>query len=334
MNQGYSYREKTNSVKTKIGIGTIILLAALLPPFLRKDLLFLCLSIIVFGIYSMSWDLVYGYTGLLSCGHAIFFGVGAYGMYYAWNLVGLSVWLCMLLTLFLVALLAIFIGYVANLIRESGFIIITLILTLIFYYLSMDWRALTGGEDGLIFLGPDLFIPFIGKIGLSSSLIVQYYFLLFMLLFSYWALRKIVNSSVGLIFQGIRENETRMQFLGYNTHFYKVVSFGVSGIFAGIAGILFIITQAYVSIFVFKASVSFDAIIYVLFGGAGTLIGSLLGVGILYTLKYFISDYFRLYQIVPAILVVLIILFRPQGFVDIFRVTTFSNLFQKIRKGG
>lgn len=250
---------------------------AFVPVFADTFYLKLVTRMLIMAIFAMSLDLLIGYTGLVSFGHAAFFGLAAYSLqltspeYEAAN-----VWTTLPLTLAITAVAAAVIGALSVRTKGIYFIMVTLAFAQMFFYFFHD-SPIAGGSDGaFIFVKPVLTLPFGGAVDFEDRA-AFFYVTLAALVFTYVALVVILRSPFGQVIQGIKVNEHRMRALGYNTYLYKLVSFIIAGTFAGLAGYLFACIDGFVAPALLGWTESGIAIMLVLLGGIGTLFGSIYG---------------------------------------------------------
>jgi len=250
---------------------------ALLP--LVGDTFYLKLAtrILVLAIFAMSLDLLIGYTGLVSFGHAAYFGLAAYGLqlvspeYAAANLL-----VALPAAIAIAAAAAAVIGALVVRTRGIYFIMVTLAFAQMLFFLVRD-TAWFGGSDGaFIYVKPVLAVAGIELLNLDDRT-AFYYFCLACLLFSFLLLLTILRSPFGQVIMGIKENEHRMRALGYDTYWYKLASFIIAGAFAGLAGFLFAAIDGFVSPELLGWHQSGNAILMILLGGSGTLFGPVFG---------------------------------------------------------
>lgn len=290
-------------------IGGIVLAAMLVFPFLVPSYpRELVTEIYIFAIFAMSLDLILGFTGLMSLGHAAFFGLGAYAVAILGAHFGISAWVGVAAGVLLAGLGAAVIGFFC--VRTSGvpFLMLTLAFAQLVFSAALRWRALTGGTDGLaVFEKPTFF-----GLDLSNSLNVYFMVLLFFLL-SYWGLRRLVSSPLGHVFVGIRENEMRMLAIGYPTRAYKLLSFVIAGALAGFAGGIYIIYNSFISPDQIYWTASGDILIMVMLGGAGTLIGPVIGTGLFLLMKNVVSSYSQHWLFIIGAIFICFVLFFPSG---------------------
>ena len=286
-----------------------------LPEFWRRFLT----EILIWGLLAMSSDILIGYTGMVSFGHSVFFGLGIYGAAAALMVVSPpNLWLAILLGLLAAAGVAVFVAYFATRLRDIYFAITTLVFSQIFYVIIFTWTAVTGGENGLYFSRPPLGIP--GLFSLKFSTESLHWFVLAVVAVSYLLVRRITQSPFGMVLQSIRENEPRTRAIGYHVERYKIVSVMLSGLFAGLAGALYAIQNKFAAPdFVFFL-VSGEVVIYNVMGGIGTLVGPFLGAAFFLLLREGLSRFWSEYYLIPlGVIFIVMVIFMPQGLMGFMR---------------
>jgi branched-chain amino acid transport system permease protein len=289
--------------------GLVVILAMLAYPFVVTDYpRALVAEIYVFAIFAMSLDLLLGFTGLMSLGHAAFFGLGAYAVAILGTLFGVNAWLALAAGILLAAAGAALIGFFC--VRTSGipFLMLTLAFSQLVFSIALKWRDVTGGTDGMAIAEKPGFFGF----DLGNSL-PMYFMTLGFLLASYWALRRLLNAPLGHVFVGIRENEPRMLAIGYRTRAYKLLSFTIAGAFAGLSGGLYAIFNSFISPDAIYWTASGDILIMTMLGGAGTLIGPAIGAGIFLLMKNVVSSYSEHWLAIIGAIFICCVLFFPGG---------------------
>lgn len=289
--------------------GPVLLVLALASlPLAGEYVMGLAAEVVVFAIFAMSLNLLIGYTGLLSFGHAAFFGLGAYAVVTLGVHLGVNGWVGMLAGIAVSAVAAVIIGFFC--IRVSGipFLMLTMAFSQLLFSISVKWRDVTGGTDGIGgFQRPGLF-------GLDlNERVVLYYVCAIGFLGAWWFLRRLVRSPLGSIFIGIRENELRMRALGYPVQRFKLISFAIAGALAGFAGTLYAFFNAFVSSDVLHWALSGDAIIMVILGGTGTVFGPTVGAAIFLLLKNFVSSHFEYWLLCIGVVFILCVMFLREG---------------------
>src|SRR5690348_8582071 len=295
----------------------LIVAPLVLPEFWRRFLT----EVLIWGLLAMSSDLLIGYTGMISFGHSAFFGLGMYGAAAALLLVSPpNLWLAIGLGLAGAAGAALFVAYFSTRLRDIYFAITTLIFSQIFYVIIFTWTSVTGGENGLIFSKPHFTIPFLVDMRFTSS--TMHWFVLAVVTASYLILRRVTRSPFGMVLQSIRENEPRTRAIGYPVERYKIVSVMLSGLFAGLAGILYAIQNQFAAPdFVFFL-ISGQAVIYNVIGGVGTLVGPIVGAAFFQLARQFLSQYLGdqfPYLIPLGIFFIAMVIFLPQGLLGFAR---------------
>jgi len=300
--------------------GIFFLILCLIPYVLSPYYRFLVTLALIYGLFAMSYDIVLGYTGLVSVCHAIPFGIAAYGTLLASQRLGVNLWIGTLIGMTLSAVVGWIVGFFSTRSRGAGFIIMTIIFTLVLYTITLTWTNFTGGENGLMLKTRTValipgFITLSFKVG-SMSL---YYFTLVTLAVSYVICRRIISSPFGMILQAIRGNEVRAKAIGYHVERYKILSNIIAGIFASMAGILFLFANCFISADVVGIHTSVEVIIWSLLGGIGSLVGPLFGAMFMTFLTDFLRKITENYLIILGALFFFAVLFFPDGIAGFIR---------------
>ncbi len=300
-----------------VGFALVVLALLLAPHFLGTFQRTLLTEILIWGLFAMAFDLLYGYTGMLSFGQSTFFGVGSYAVALAILRGESGFWPALLLGLLAPTAVAVLIGIIAVRMRGHYFVIITIIFSLVFFFWALNWSWLTGGDDGLSLEVPEVPLG-LWKLSLYNP-ITDYYFVLTFVVVCFFLCRRLVQSPLGKALHGIRENEERARLLGYHIERLKLVAFIVAGALSGVAGALYSLTFRYANANLMHWTVSGDAVVWTLVGGAGSLVGPILGTGLLMVFTDYISSWVGNYKIAVGILIVLVVLVAPQGIVGVIR---------------
>ncbi len=288
----------------------LLLILCVLPPFISSYYVALLTMVLIFGLFAMSLDILVGYTGLPSLGHAAFFGTSAYAAAILNVKIFQNFGVELVTGLAAAAIVAAIYGLLALRTRGVYFLMITLALGMVAWGIAFSWFTVTGGDDGLPGISrPDL-SPIPWNLGTTNS---YFYFTLVFCTIAAIVMYLIVRSPFGYVLRGIRESETRMSSLGYNVWRYKYVAFIVAGVFAGLAGILFAYYNRFVSPVELNIVISAEALLMTILGGAGTLFGPLLGAGVIIFVKNFVSAYTEHWTMILGALYILVIVFAPQG---------------------
>ncbi len=300
--------------------GLVAVAALLLFPFVAPSVYLqnVLTEVLIFGIFAMSLDLLIGYTGLVSFGHAAFYGIAAYtagivAMRYTDNLLA-----TLLAGIAAAGLLALPFGALS--IRSSGiyFLMLTLAFSQMVYAAAWKWTWLTGGSNGLAGIPR----PTLAGTGLDfASPTAFFYLVLLFFVGSYLALRRIVASPLGHSFVGVRENESRMRAVGYNTWRVKLAAFVIAGLFAGLAGSLFSYYNGFVSPHDVYWTISGHVMIMVIIGGAGTLVGPVLGAAFFLIVQNVVSSQTERWPLIMGAAFIFFVVVARRGIVGIYHDT-------------
>lgn len=272
-------------------------------------------EMIIFSLFAMSLDLLVGYTGMASLGHAAYFGIAAYTAGLLALKLSWSVWLAMPAALIATATTATAFGLLALRTRGSYFLMITLALSQVAWGIAFGWRTLTGGDDGL----PNIPRPSLTPSWPLTDDRAFYYFVLVLAGLGTFLLARIISSPFGYALRGIRESETRMLALGYNVRRYKLTVFVVAATMAGLAGCLYVYYNRFVSPDYLQVVRSAEVLLMVILGGAGTLIGPAIGASLLVALENLISAYTERWLMVVGVIYILVAIFAPRGIMGVVR---------------
>jgi branched-chain amino acid transport system permease protein len=298
-------------------LALLIVAPLVLPEFWRRFVT----EILIWGLLAMSSDVLIGYVGMVSFGHSAFFGLGMYGAAAALLMVRPpNLWLAIVYGLIGSGAIALFVAYFSTRLRDIYFAITTLIFSQIFYVIIFTWTEVTGGENGLSFSRPALAIPGLFSVPFTSETL--HWFVLAVVTASYLILRRITRSPFGMVLQSIRENEPRTRAIGYPVERYKIVAVMLSGLFAGLAGVLYAIQNRFAAPDFVYFLVSGEAVIFNVMGGIGTLVGPIAGAGFFLLLREFFGRIFGdqfPYLIPVGIIFIIMIIFMPQGLLGFAR---------------
>jgi branched-chain amino acid transport system permease protein len=274
--------------------------------------------ILILAIFAMSLDLLIGFTGLVSFGHAAFYGVGAYALAIGFqNAEVIHLWQALPLSLAAAALAALAIGWVS--VRTTGiyFIMITLAFAQMFFYFFFESPRF-GGDDGIfLFLKPVLMVGSEDLLGLDKDSNF-YYFTLTCLVLAFLFLKMILRAPFGRVITAISANEHRVQALGYATNRYKLVSFVMAGTLAGLAGFLEAAHTGYINPAYLSWHESGVVIAIVILGGMGTLYGPVLGAFMVVLLQNFLPELTPHWQLLFGGIIIAVVLFLPHGVASLF----------------
>jgi branched-chain amino acid transport system permease protein len=296
-------------VRKALAAAAVLLALGLVPLALSSYQLGLLTKMLIFAVFAMSLNLILGYGGLPSLGHAAYFGVAAYTI----GLLALrgitNFWLGIVAALAVATATAALFGLLALRTQGAYLLMITLALAQVLWGIAFGWRSFTGGDDGLAGVPrPAAGLPW----SLSDG--ARFYYLVIIVFAATSALLAlVVRSPFGRALVGIRESERRMEVLGYNTWAHKYVAFVLAGALAGVAGILFVYYNGFVSPAYLSVVLSATGLIMVILGGAGTLLGPALGSGLIVFLENAISAYTQRWLLVLGLIYIAVTLFAPGG---------------------
>ena len=294
----------------------LILLIALLllfyPKIFSEYWIFIAIEVLIMGFFAMSFNLLMGYSGLLSFGHAGFFGVGAYitalMIQYGTN----SIFLILFVAIIVSMIISIVIGFLSVRQDEIYFAMITLGFGMMLYTIAHNWTSVTGGSDGL----PLMNVPEINFFGYKISFLNTdnlYFFTLIIVALGIFILWKIINSPFGLILKGMRENKNRLNFSGGNISAIRLFAFTISGTMSGVAGFLFCLFSSMATPEFLHWSFSAKPVIMSIIGGAWNFFGPMIGAAIFFALEQFIKMYTDNWMIFLGLLLIPITIFFPKG---------------------
>jgi branched-chain amino acid transport system permease protein len=304
--------------KTKQWIFWIVLLAALAfyPKVFGIYYTNVFISFAIFALFAVSYNLLLGYTGLLSFGHAMFFGVGGYGTALALERVeGMPLIASVLIGALAAIVLALILCPIMVRVSGTAFAMLHLAFGQLMYVLALKLRGITGGEDGVGgFPIPELNIFGIISIDMADPLNF-YYFAVVVLGFSILFLWFFTKTPFGSIMIAIRDNADRVDYLGFKVPQSKAIIYTVSGCFAGVAGSIYALFQNLIAADDgFHVMVSFAPIIITMVGGIGSFFGPIMGAGIFGIIEELTSRYTERVELVMGLILILVILFVPLGF--------------------
>ncbi len=261
------------------------------------------------ALLAVSFDVSLGFTGMLTMGTALFFGLGAFVFAYALLLNGVDVIGGIVVAEAGVLTAAVLTGALAVRLRGPSFFVLTLLVVSVAQNLAQNWRALTNGDDGFA-LDPEIFTLF----GHKLTSLGRYYFGLAVFAFGYLATVILVRSPFGLLMRSVRENDFRVELLGLNPYVIKLAAFCWSAQLAGLAGIIYAASIAHVHAGLFDPSISGQALLWGFFGGVGTLAGPIFGAAVLVPFEDYMSTYIGYPKLFTGIaLIVIVLAMRRQG---------------------
>jgi branched-chain amino acid transport system permease protein len=275
-------------------------------------------EILIWSLFAASVNLLFGYVGLLSFGQALYFGCGMYGVAIGISDFGLSFWPAFALGIAAAMAMALLTGVFAVRLTWHYFAIITVVFSLIFYFLALTNKWLTGGDDGINFALPATFA--LGATRLSfTDPTFQYFFILASVVVSFWLMHRLIRSPLGRAFLAIRDNEVRARLIGLNVYVLRLLAFVMAGFLAGVAGALFAFFGRYASASYMFYHVSGEAVVWAIVGGAGTLFGPLVGTAVFIVVREIVSTHWEHHSLIVGLVAILVVMFAPKGIVGLWR---------------
>ncbi|MHB8277003.1 MAG: branched-chain amino acid ABC transporter permease [Candidatus Humimicrobiaceae bacterium] len=313
-----------NSLRVKLGPKQIFILGSFIicvvVPYIMSPFQTELLSkFMVFGLVALSYDLIWGFAGITNFGHAVFFGSGAY----AFGLVSKNInipgvtYLAILAAIIVPMLIGIFLSIFLHHGKVAGafFAIVTLVLGAAFESIAMAWTNVTGGMNGLYnFATPKLGIPGVWEFELSGFAIPYYLIfisLVFFLFLTWWIMKK---RDFGKVISAIKNNENRLEYLGYNVNLFKTIIFAISCGIAGFAGALYVLVST-ITPSVLGIGMSIQILVWVAVGGRGSLWGAIAGAVIVSAMRELLSGLFLdFWLLIIGIFFILVVILWPMGF--------------------
>ena len=293
----------------------LLVLLIILPFFLTRYLQELLTQTLIWAILAMSLDIQLGYTGLPSLGHAAYMGISAYtiailSVSYQYTFIE-----ALVLSLVIVAIVAALFGLIALRTTSHYYLMMTFCFTMVIWGLAYRWVSLTDGENGITNVPrPDFRLPW----SLTET-IYFYYFSFIFFAIALVLMFMLIRSPFGKTLVGIRESKTRMHSLGYNVWLHKYLVFIISAIFSGVSGVVWVLYNRSVSPPHVDLRPSTEALLMVALGGPGTLIGGVIGAGIIVLLKNLVSVYTDRWLMIMGAIYIITVYFAPQGIVGLVR---------------
>jgi branched-chain amino acid transport system permease protein len=297
-----------------------VIAALFLTQFVASDYAVLTLTrIMVLAIYAVGYNILFGYTGLLSLGHAMFFATGLYAASLGVTRMGLGVPEAFLMAVVIGIVVSFVIGLVA--LRASGvaFMIVTLMFSQAAFLTVLYFGEYTRGDEGIVI--PDairVFSVMGAEVNLADP-ILRYNLALGFLALAIFACLAVVRSKIGHVLIAIRENENRTAMLGYDVWRYKLIAFVLSGSFAAFAGAAYALMFAYAGSTLASIQYSIHPLLWTLLGGAATVLGPVLGTGLMFLLVDFASGFTTASLLFVGVVLIVLVLFFPKGILGTLR---------------
>ncbi|HEX2102327.1 MAG TPA: branched-chain amino acid ABC transporter permease [Solirubrobacteraceae bacterium] len=304
-----------------IALGITLVLLAALPYLVSSFVVNLATQALIFGLFALSINLLAGYGGLITLGQAGFIGIAGYGLAILTTQEGWPLGAAIAGGLVLCVLAAAFFGLLLVRARGTYFVMITLAEGMVVWGIAQRWQELTGGENG---------ITGVPKPGFAQEYWEFYYLALVVVAACTVLIARIVRSPLGLSLKGIREAEDRLPPLGYDVALHKLVSFTISGFFAGVAGVLLAMYNSFIGPSDVFFLTSAEGLLMSILGGVGTLTGAFVGAGVVIYIQNDVSSWLERWQTLLGVVFVLVVLFAPDGIVGAWTRYVWAPLLRRV----
>jgi len=295
--------------KGRIGAYGGIILLLVLPLIFPRFYVYIASLILLYGLLATSLNFVLGFGGIYQFHHAVFYGAGAYGAALMLTKTGFPPWVGFIVGPLVAALLSLILGLICIRLSKLYFGMLQISLGSLVWAVIYRWYSLTGGDDGIHGIPvPDMI----------SSATGAYYFALIVTCLSFLILIKILRSPFGSVLQGIRDNPVRSEMIGVNVKRHQLAALVISGFFAGVAGVLFVVVDTTVFPDMLFWTFSMEIMIMCLLGGWFTFMGPILGAALIVLLRTFISTYTVYWALLLGIVLMIVIFFLPDGVLGYF----------------
>jgi branched-chain amino acid transport system permease protein len=291
-------------------IAVVLIMLILLPAFLPRFYTYIIALIFVTSLLAMSLNLVLGYGMIFQFHHAVFYGVGAYTIALILTKTSLPAWFGFVAAPLVAALAGLLIGWFCVRLTRLYFGMLQISLGSLLWAIVFRWYTLTGGDDG---------IHGIAMPGFLSSLISNYYFILFVLVICLAVIYMIIKSPFGQTLQAIRDNPERCEAVGINVKRHQLKAIVIATFFAGVAGVLFVVLERSVFPDLLFWVLSLEICIMCLLGGWFTFGGPIVGAAVIVSLRTFIGIFTEYWTLILGIILILLIFFLPEGIMGFFQ---------------
>ena len=291
----------------------------------------MAIEIAFFSLFAMSFNMLFGYGGMLSFGHSAYFGIGAYTTALLFkHFTGLPLILSLLLGGIAGALGGLLAGFFCVRLKGAYFALLTMAFNQFFFAIALKWRSLTGGDDGLSIKRPDLYLPGLGAIPMNNMIHV-YYLVIAIVLLCIAVQWYLTSTPFGNSALAIKENDERANFVGYDVFSIKLTLFTICSFFAGIAGSLFILFQGIVSTSSIDTAMSMQVVFMTFIGGAGSFFGPILGVGVYLYFTDWVSRVTDRWEFILGVLFILLVMYLRTGLFGLISSEKITNMFRPKR---
>jgi len=285
-------------------LGMIFLATLILPVVIGEFWIHVAVEILILGLFAVSFNMIFGYMGQLSFGHAAYFGVGAYATGLLLVKTSVPLPICLAVSMITAGIFALVIGYFCVRLTGIYFAILTMAFGQLMYYIIFQWYSFTGGDDGLQGIVPPDWI---------SSATAYYYFTLFIVAAALIVIWFITESPFGYTMRAIRENAERTRFIGLNVRKYMLINFAVAGMFAGLAGGLLGPFNRSIAPDLCNWHQSGIPVFMTVIGGPASFFGPLIG-SVIYTFLFaFVTGFTEYWPLTIGVVIIFVVLYMPGG---------------------
>ncbi|MFO1132926.1 MAG: branched-chain amino acid ABC transporter permease [Hyphomicrobiales bacterium] len=297
-----------------------VILALFLAQFVASDYAVLTLTrVMVLAIYALGYNILFGYAGLLSLGHAMFFATGLYAAALGVTRLGLGVPEALLFALLCGVTISFLVGLIVLRVSGVAFMIVTLMFSQAAFLTVLYFGDVTRGDEGIVIKDDQRLFSLFGTPVNLADPALRYNIALAFLALAIALCLIVVRSRIGHVLVAIRENETRTAMLGYDVRRYKLLAFVLSGSFAAFSGAAYALLFAYAGSTLASIQYSINPLLWTLLGGAGTVLGPVLGTGLMFVLVDFASGFTSASLLFVGVVLILLVLFFPKGILGTLR---------------
>ena len=288
------------------------------PAFISPFWVSVITEVLIWSLFAASVNLLFGYVGLLSFGQALYFGFGMYGVGIGIDQLHLTFWPAFGLGIVAAVTMALVSGVFAVRLTWHYFAIITVVFSLIFYFIAVRVKPLTGGDDGINFSMPPTF-TFGRSVWSFTDPTFQYFFILAVVALCFYLMHRVIRSPLGKAFVAIRDNDVRASLIGINVFLVRLTAFVMAGFLAGVAGALFAFFGRYASATYMFYQVSGEGVVWAIVGGAGTLFGPIIGTTLFIVIREVVSTHWEHHSLIVGLMAILVVILAPKGLAGLWR---------------
>ena len=296
-----------------VGLAAVLLLFAVLPNFFTMAT---AGQVVVLAIFAMGYNVMFGFGGEMSFGHASFYGLGAFGMALLITELSVNPFLAMVVGPLIAATAGVVIGAVSLKRRGIYFAMISLALAQMIYYYFVNNDTLSGGATGLYFPSVDMIV---GPLSIVGEGVDFYLFAILLLVVIWLVIYRLLQSPYGMLLRAVRTNEQRVKYLGISTYQILLSAFVISALIAGIAGVLYFLLNGFITPDLLFWALSGQVVIITVLGGAGSLNGPIFGAFVFIVANNYLTQITEHWPVVYGLLFVAVVLFLPGGMVSLRR---------------